>query len=497
MITGHEYAPGLQALPQREQEALKREYRQERPDLIAQYEKELAEAKLVRRVLTTGPYLGMGTGDPDLYKAFCWRFWQLASENGGRISVVLPRSALSAKGSASFRYSVLNEGEFEDITFLLNNREWVFENVHPQYTIGLTTINRAQSPKPTLSMRGPFASYERFIKDSAEPPIKFPVDDVLEWNETASLPLLPTEMSGEVFAQLRKQPSLGKNFSNSWRFRPYRELDATNDKKLRDGTVLMHFVEEAPEGFLPIFKGESFDIWESDRGQETYYAWADPAIMDVHLHTKRVNGMKHSRSAYFELKHDISMKDIRTLPTKAPRIAFRNSTRSTDTRTVRVALIPPNVYITNAAPTFLRIRGDEKDEAFLLGVLCSIPLDWYARRFVEIALNFFILNGFPVPRPNQDNTLWQRTVQIAGRLACPDKRFAQRAEAVGVEWGPIPEPDKEQMIFELDAVVAHLYGLNEAQLTHIFETFHEGWDYHIRLDGVLAHYQTWKSRRRA
>ena len=33
------------------------------------------------------------------------------------------------------------------------------------------------------------------------------------------------------------------------------------------------------------------------------------------------------------------------------------------------------------------------------------------------------------------------------------------------------------MIHELDAVVAHLYGLSEPQLFHIFKTFHEGWDY--------------------
>ena len=39
------------------------------------------------------------------------------------------------------------------------------------------------------------------------------------------------------------------------------------------------------------------------------------------------------------------------------------------------------------------------------------------------------------------------------------------------------------MIHELDAVVAHLYGLNEAQLVHIFETFHEGWDYHAAARG--------------
>ena len=50
------------------------------------------------------------------------------------------------------------------------------------------------------------------------------------------------------------------------------------------------------------------------------------------------------------------------------------------------------------------------------------------------------------------------------------------------------------MIHELDAVAAHLYGLTEAQLVHVFETFHEGWDYQDRLDAVLRHFRNWRGR---
>jgi hypothetical protein len=46
----------------------------------------------------------------------------------------------------------------------------------------------------------------------------------------------------------------------------------------------------------------------------------------------------------------------------------------------------------------------------------------------------------------------------------------------------------------LDAVVAHLYGLSEPQLTHIFETFHEGWDYQDRLRATLKHFAAWRGK---
>ncbi len=54
--------------------------------------------------------------------------------------------------------------------------------------------------------------------------------------------------------------------------------------------------------------------------------------------------------------------------------------------------------------------------------------------------------------------------------------------------------EKDDMIAELDAVVAHLYGLTETQLRHIFETFHEGWDYGERLEATLKHYGSWRGR---
>ncbi len=86
------------------------------------------------------------------------------------------------------------------------------------------------------------------------------------------------------------------------------------------------------------------------------------------------------------------------------------------------------------------------------------------------------------------NPFWQRTVALVGRLACPDKRFPKSAKAVGVEYGKLDAAEKDDMIAELDAVVAHLYGLSEPQLVHIFETFHEGWGYQPRLKAVLKHY---------
>lgn len=240
----------------------------------------------------------------------------------------------------------------------------------------------------------------------------------------------------------------------------------------------------------PVYKGASFNIWQPDTGN--YYAWADPKPVLDWLQCKRLKAGKNTAHREFPLEY---LHNKSTLPCFTPRIAFRDVTNRTNQRTVIACLVPPKVFIANQAPYLLWPRGNVKDEAYLLGILCSIPLDWYARRFVETHVNYFVFNPLPVPRPDQEDALWKRAVELAGRLACPDKRFAVWAEAVGVPYGQLAADEKDDMIRELDAVAAHLYELDERQLSHIFETFHEGWDYTQRLDGVLRHFRAWQRRR--
>ncbi len=483
------YQPGLKGKGQIEKEALIEGLERQHPELMRAYEAELAEKQKIRTFLSGDQYPGMGIGDTDLYKAFCWRFWDLVRRNG-YVGVVLPRSAFNSKGSEEFRRHLLENATFADLTFLLNSGYWVFDSTEQRYTIALASFQKlSPDGDTTLPLRGPYRSLKEFREGVQSEPARFTQSEVSTWTDSAALPLLPTADSVAVFRKLREAPNLSDSGEAGWRALPIRELDATIDKKKKDGTALMHFVEEPPKDFWPIFKGNSFNLWIPDTGVR--YAWADPDIMLPYLQDKRKRAARNSRSGFHQMKLEW-INDEATLPCLHARVVFRNVARATDSRTIITALIPPKTIITNAAPYVIWPHGQEKDQAYLLGVLSSIPLDWYARRFVEANVNFHILNGFPVPRPPRDSTLWRRTVQLAGRLAAVDDRFASWAEAVGIEWGPLPEAAKEDMIRELDAVVAHLYGLSDDDVRHIFETFHEGWDYHERLESVLRHYSEWE-----
>jgi len=85
-------------------------------------------------------------------------------------------------------------------------------------------------------------------------------------------------------------------------------------------------------------------------------------------------------------------------------------------------------------------------------------------------------------------------VELAGRLAAIDDRYADWATSVGVDYGPLDEDTKQKKIHELDAVVAHLYNLPREHIEVIFETFNGNWDNDERLERVLDYYASWADR---
>jgi hypothetical protein len=61
--------------------------------------------------------------------------------------------------------------------------------------------------------------------------------------------------------------------------------------------------------------------------------------------------------------------------------------------------------------------------------------------------------------------------QAAARLSCVDDRFAEFAESVGVEVGPLDDEEHEHLRVEIDARVARTWGLTAGDLDVLFADF--------------------------
>ena len=153
------------------------------------------------------------------------------------------------------------------------------------------------------------------------------------------------------------------------------------------------------------------------------------------------------------------------------RVAFRDVTNRTNSRTVLAALIPPGVYLTNTAPYLTFVEGSERDQAACLGLMNSLPFDWQARRFVELHVSFFILEGLRVPALS--DTDYDAIAEAAARLSAVDDRFADFAAAVGVSCGPMDPAERQRLRVEIDARVARAWNLTVGDMEVIFRDFTE------------------------
>ncbi|MGR0319449.1 Eco57I restriction-modification methylase domain-containing protein [Agromyces sp. ZXT2-3] len=470
--------PGLRSMPQSKRRERLAELQAARPDLVKQYRAEIDAVAKVNQAVASGPYPGLGSAHLDLYQAFAWRFWTLIRE-GGRSAIVVPRGALSGSALATWRRDVLARGSFVDVCFLLNNQSWVFPSVHPQYTVGLTVLERGGDHIARFC--GPFASEAEFVV-GADSLAEVSADEFASWSSTAAFPLIPDPQSAQIFQQMKQSPRFDDSRAE-WRLRPIQgDFNAAGDKDK------FEFDLEESDGRIPVLAGASFNIWSPDFGAP--FAYGKPEVLRPALLSKLTRASGNPRSAYFGTEWADGK-----LPLDRSRIAFRDIARATDSRTTIPCLIPPGSVLVHSAPVLVTRAGGAGAEAFALGVLASIPFDWASRRWVELHLTFEVLSSLPVPRYTPGSALSDRVVEIAGRLAAVDDRFESWARQIGVDVGTAnTEPVKSDLIAELDALVSLLYELTEEQVRHVFATFHRGWDYQPRLDAVLEYYAAWKDR---
>jgi hypothetical protein len=497
-------APGVRAMTQQDRIAKIAELVEHRPDLVAEYLSDVVSVKAAANVLAAGPFPGLRNAtDTDLFAAFCWRFWH-ELRDGGHVGIVLPRTALAGGGTEEWRKIILAEGNFAEITLLTNAARWAFD-MEPRYTIGLVTIRKGGADR-SVKLRGPFASpreYDLGMND-ANAAAEVTAEKVLNWSDAAIFPLIPSK-DVPVFAVLKAHPSLADDLG-PWKFQPIRELHTTDNKSFFDFDV----TGSSKTHTLPVLAGASFNLWQPDFG--TPYAYAEPATIESYLHARRGKSAGSKGSAWSGLAAE-GLTDPGTLPMHHARIAFRDVTRATDSRTMICALVPPEVTLVHLAPYLLQQRGTAADTAYLLGVLSSIPLDWYARRFVEQHMTYEHLNAFPIPRVDAETgyllgltdhhphsgvdlrPLRDRIAQLAGRLAAVDGRYKPWAHDVGVKAATVTSAsERSEMLAELDALVSILYGLSEDLVGQLFGSFHRGWDHKERLVSVLEQQRAWTAR---
>ena len=431
------------------------------PDLRREFEAEQARLANIRGFFSQGGgYQLQGVGDKDLYQLFCERYSHLVRQDG-RLGVVLPRTAFLAEGAKGFRQWLFGQTTVTKIDYLLNSGRWAF-NMEPRYTVGLLAARRrTPTDQATFQVTGPSANLKEFQDVTRGQGVNISASSL---GSARVVPLLPSQMHADVLAKLRRgiqfdslrspqmQKSTKRRAAASHAI-PYRELDETQQRAFFSHS----------QG-VPVWKGRSFDQYEPHGNEPAGYAvWNDVFSFAQ---------QKRRRSPVFKRMFSTNiLADLDTHPMNHCRIAFRDVTNRTNSRTVIACLVPPRTPLTNSAPYIVFSGWGTVHQGSVLAAMNSLAFDWLARRYVELHVNFYVLNMLCLPP--LDNTPWQRIGTLAARLSCLDERFADFAADAGVECGPLTDAERHDMRAEIDALVARAYGLTEDELRFIFTDFTE------------------------
>ena len=158
--------------------------------------------------------------------------------------------------------------------------------------------------------------------------------------------------------------------------------------------------------------------------------------------------------------------------------AFRGITNATNQRTLITETVPES-GLGNSAPSIDYAYGRAISSALVLANMNSLPLDWAARFSAGgVNMNFFILKQLPVLPPEpylETSSCGQPWVQLIVprvlELTYTSEDMEGFANDLGFAGPPFPwiEERRHRLQCELDAIFAHMYGLDRSDLEWILD----------------------------
>jgi hypothetical protein len=426
------------------------------PALRREFEESQLDVAVLRKALATGPFPGMAVGDPDLYKAFAWRFLGLCRD-GGSIGLVMPNSIWNTKGSSDWRKAFFGQTASE-IVLIINSKAWAFENVNPGYKFSFVSARKINEPGNT-EIRGIFDSKEAFQQGARSEAPRISTKALLDADELCSLPSLNGSEEVALWSKLLGFPGLSDGRLPGSRrdicCAPFREIDVSEDGRKKG-------VFTSNQEDHPVFNHLNVSQYQFDKSVGPFN------FADFERYV--ANQEQAARSLVTRKDSALSLWGKERLersghPIRHPRIVFRDVIHASNQKKVWAALAPANTLLTNKAPYMVFSSDDLTSAAYVLGLLNSGIVDWFGSLKIGLNLNFFILYSLPVPEFTGSERQ-KRIAELAARLALSaDDDFGQ-----WVSFGaPISLPsERKNAVVELERLICEEFRLSPPEIELVF-----------------------------
>jgi hypothetical protein len=388
---------------------------------------------------------GKKTGtDINLYKLFLERCYCLLKD-GGQCGIVIPGAIFSDLGSKSLREMLFKKTRLTG-SFGFENSKRIFDEVHRSYKFSILTFQKAGKTEsfPVAFMRHDVEELNGFPgKNDMQMSV-----DLIRKSSPLSLSVLELkdDMHMQIAAKMLRFPLLGSNDTSTWNVKFSREFDMTNDSRL--------FKNTPGRGRLPLYEGKMFHQFDSAFAKPRY--WIEE---------------EEGRKALLGRRADQGQ----TLDYQNWRLAVRAIARGTDSRTLIVGPMPRNVFCGNSALVFCpTVENRPSLESLLVteALLNSFVCDFYCRIMVSANVNMFYLYQIPVPRIGNTHSVFEGLLKRSLAITLGNKGFEEIGTALKIKITAAKDLDEKTALrAELDAMVAHLYGLSAHEFAYILDTF--------------------------
>ena len=470
------------------------------PILYKEYTKALADAEALSRfVRLAGRFDLTATGDIDLYPMFAELCLSFSKEAWG---LVLPTGIAVNDSNKAFFSKLIDENRLVSL-YDFENREKLFD-IDSTNHFCLLTIGKEQDTPRTVK-GGFFLTRLDHLLDPRRI-YTLQTSDFARLNpNTKTCPVFRTSRDAKLTAKIYRNSTILYNEitgNNPWNVKFSRMLDMSNDSYLfrtyaqltAQGATLNgnSFTTVDGETYVPLYEGKM--IWHYNHHFGSWPTEGErPNSINMPSEDELVNpdscimpwywvplSVVNDRLVKYDRDGNVVWKWTHNWM-----LCFRDISKSTNERTM-IATIVPKQGFNNKTPTIFEESGI-LDGTIMCGILSSIVFDYVTRQKVGgKSMNFFYVKQFPVLTPDQipSTMQWQIVKRVAelcyfnhdmdgwASELWEEMNEEQRAELpqLGAQQPWIYNPERRAILqAELDAIFAHLYGLDTEDLRYILD----------------------------
>ncbi len=456
-------------------------------------------------------YTCLQKGKIDLYKVFLERFFTVLNE-GGRMGIVVPSGIYTDLGCQPLRERFFDQSRIKFLYCFENRWPAVFTTVDGRFkfvTFGTQKGGKTDQFKCAFMEHDP----ERLLVIDANA-LNMSVKQVRKCSpDTLSFIEFKSQTDVELTAKIYNEfPTLGETIDGTWNLELSQEFNRSSDS---------HLFNTDGDG-CPLFEGKN--IWSFDHQFVPISFWINKDLVKADEYKTRWKILKKQNKFPNAYDHQQYRAVFRNIAASTNERTFLSTIIPQNGVCPHTNLIVRRLrqHPHNGEP----VENIGLDEStFLVAILNTFVCDYVIRQKITTHLDMHFVKSVPVPRLNGNGdskelfeSIVARVVRLisvvdlfellwndlcARRWQSPEfwypstaptdtygpaheqqirQRLRDEAGKLTPEWGPhcgvhdrLPDRrdtgDRAQLRAEIDAYVAHLYGLSRDDFAYILDTF--------------------------